>query len=112
MRSFAPLVLLLALGACAAADQPASDVLPGERSASAAARGVVNGVGTPVHAVMKGVGCVATTVIGIPLASLSQITGSPQDQGTQQDVYNTVGRTCGGSYVLGEQPAQELPPSP
>ena len=55
MRSFAPLALLLALGACAAADQPASDVLPGERSASAAAREVVNGVGTPVHAVMKGV---------------------------------------------------------
>ncbi|HEX5794521.1 MAG TPA: hypothetical protein VFY19_01675, partial [Geminicoccaceae bacterium] len=75
------------------------------------ARGVVNGIGTPVHAVMKGVGCVATTVIGIPLASLSQITGSPQDQGTQQDVYNTVGRTCGGSYVLGAPP-DDLPPSP
>ncbi len=101
MRAFAPLAFLLALGACAGADQPASDVLPGERSASASAREVVNGVGTPVHAVIKGVGCVATTVVGIPLASLSQLSGTPQDQGVQQDVYNTVGRTCGGSYVLG-----------
>jgi hypothetical protein len=101
MRAFAPFVLLLALGACAGGDQPASDVLPGERSASASARQFVNGVGTPVHAVMKGVGCVVTTVVGIPLASVSQISGTPQDQGTQQDVYNTVGRTCGGSYELG-----------
>jgi hypothetical protein len=90
MRAFAPFALLLALGACAGGDQPAS-----------AARQFVNGVGTPIHAVMKGVGCVATTVVGIPLASVSQISGTPQDQGVQQDVYNTVGRTCGGSYELG-----------
>jgi hypothetical protein len=111
MRSLAPLALLLALGACAGADQPASDVLPGERSASASARAFVNGVGTPVHAVMKGVGCVATTVVGIPLASVSQIAGTAQDQGVQEDVYKTVGRTCGGSYALGGD-TKPLPPSP
>jgi len=108
MRSFAPLALALALGACAS--NQASEVLPGEQSATATARQVVNGVGTPVHAVIKGVGCVATTVVAVPLASLAQINGEPQDRALQEDAYKTVGRTCGGSYVLGA-PSEDLPPS-
>jgi hypothetical protein len=104
MRSFALLALALALGACASPNQ-ASDVLPGEQSATATARQIVNGVGTPVHAVIKGAGCVATAVVAVPLASLSQVTGEPQGQ---EDAYQTVGRTCGGSYVLGASP-EDLP---
>jgi hypothetical protein len=111
MRSFAPLALALALGACAG--NPASDVLPGEQSATATARQVVNGVGTPVHAVLKGASCVATTVVAVPLASFSQITGEPQAR--QEEAYQAVGRTCGGDYVLGSPserlPASEPPPS-
>ena len=106
MRSFAPLALAVALGACAGNTNQASEVLPGEQSATATARQVVNGVGTPVHAVLKGAGCVATTVVAVPLASLSQITGEPQAR--QEEAYQTVGRTCGGSYVLGT-PAEPLP---
>ena len=106
MRSFAPLALALALGACAS--NQASDVLPGEQSATATARQVVNGVGTPVHAVLKGASCVATTVVAVPLASLAQITGEPQAR--QEEAYQTVGRTCGGDYVLGA-PSESLPPA-
>ncbi len=107
MRSFALLAFGLALSACASHNQ-ASDVLPGEQSATASARQIVNGVGTPVHAVIKGATCVATTVVAVPLASLSQITGDQQDRSLQEDAYKTVGRTCGGSYVLGTPPV-ELP---
>jgi hypothetical protein len=102
MRSLAFLALAAALGACAGSTNQASEVLPGEQSATATARQVVNGVGTPVHAVIKGAGCVATTVVAVPLASLSQITGEPQAQ--QDEAYRAVGRTCGGSYVLGTPP--------
>jgi hypothetical protein len=107
MRALAPFALLLALAACAT-DQPASDVLPGERSATGNARAFVNGVGTPVHAALKGATCVATTVVAIPLASLSQITGDPQSPGAQEEAYQAVGRTCGGSYALGGD-AEQLP---
>jgi hypothetical protein len=71
-------------------------------------RQVMNGVGTPVHAVIKGASCVATTVVGIPLASWAQVAGEPQS--SQEETYQAVGRTCGGSYVLGT-PSVELPPS-
>jgi hypothetical protein len=104
MRSLA--LLALALGACAS--NQASEVLPGEQSATATARQVVNGVGTPVHAVLKGAGCVATTVVAVPLASLAQITGEPQAR--QEEAYQAVGRTCGGDYVLGA-PSESLPPA-
>ena len=81
------------------------------RSISAGgAREVINALGTPVHALVKGASCVATGVVAVPLASAFQITGSPQDRGLQQDTYKTVGRTCGGSYVLGA-PHDDLPPS-
>jgi hypothetical protein len=113
MRTPAPallvLALTLALQACAANDR-ASDVLPGEQSASGGARQVINALGTPVHALVKGVSCVATGAVAVPLASAFQITGHPQDRGLQQDTYKTVGRTCGGSYVLGAP--DDLPPSP
>jgi hypothetical protein len=110
MRS--PALLALALGfavqACAGGDR-ASDVLPGEQSTSGTARQVVNAIGTPVHAVVKGASCVATGAVAIPLASVFQITGQPQDRGLQEDTYNTVGRVCGGSYVLGAPP-KDVPP--
>ena len=107
MRSLALLALAAALGACTANNQ-ASDVLPGEQSATATARQVMNGVGTPVHAVIKGASCVASTVVAVPLASWAQVAGEPQS--SQEEAYKTVGRTCGGSYVLGT-PSVELPPS-
>ena len=97
------LALALALSACATTDR-ASDVLPGEQSATASARQVINTVGTPVHAVVKGASCVATGAVAIPFASIMQVTGQPQDRALQQDAYQTVGRTCGGSYVLGAPP--------
>jgi hypothetical protein len=103
------LALTFALQACAGNDR-ASDVLPGEQSAAGNARQVVNAIGTPVHAVVKGASCVVTGVVAIPLASVLQVTGQPQDRGLQQDTYNTVGRTCGGSYVLGAPP-DDVPPS-
>jgi len=108
MRSFALLALAVALGACAGNTNQASEVLPGEQSATATARQVVNGIGTPVHAVLKGAGCVATTVVAVPLASLAQITGEPQAR--QEEAYQAVGRTCGGDYVLGS-PSEHLPAS-
>jgi hypothetical protein len=107
MRTFALLALAVTLGACAANNQ-ASDVLPGEQSATATARQVMNGVGTPVHAVIKGASCLATTVVAVPLASWAQVAGEPQSR--QEEAYQSVGRTCGGSYVLGA-PSEELPPS-
>jgi hypothetical protein len=105
MRTFALLALALTLGACVSNNQ-ASEVIPGEQSATATARQVINGIGTPVHAVIKGASCVATTVVAVPLASWDQIAGEPQSR--QEEAYQSVGRTCGGSYVLGE-PAHPLP---
>jgi hypothetical protein len=110
MRTPALLILALTLTACAGEQQRASDVLPGEQSSSATARQILNTVGTPVHAVIKGVSCVASGVVAVPLASAFQITGTPQDQGLQNDTYKTVGRVCGGSYVLGTPP-EGAPPS-
>lgn len=106
MRTLTLLALAVALSACVTNNQ-ASDVLPGEHSATATARQVVNGIGTPVHAVMKGASCVATTVVAVPLASWEQITGEPQS--SQEESYQTVGRTCGGSYVLGK--SVDMPPA-
>ena len=106
MRSFAFLALALALGACT--NNQASEVLPDEMSATGAARQFVNGVGTPVHAVIKGASCIGTAAVALPLASLTQITGTPQDRSLREDTYKTVGRTCGGSYVLGTE-ADQVP---
>jgi len=110
MRSPALLAIALtfALQACAGSER-ASDVLPGEQSPAGGARQVVNTIGTPVYAVAKGASCVVTGVVAVPLAGLFQITGQPQDRGLQQDTYNTVGRVCGGSYVLGAPP-DDVPP--
>ncbi len=110
MRLPTPLALALALTVTACANQRASDVLPGEQSATGTARQVLNAVGTPVYAVLKGVSCVATGVVAVPAASAFQITGTPQDRGLQDDTYKTVGRVCGGSYVLGTPP-EGVPPS-
>src|SRR5262245_5932694 len=111
MRFPALLALALALAACASQPQNrASDVLPGEQSTTASARHILNTVGTPVHAVIKGVSCAVVGVAAVPLASAFQITGTPQDHELQDDTYKTVGRTCGGSYELGAPPP-EVPPS-
>ena len=108
MRLPALLTLALALAACA--DERASEVLPGERSATGTARQAINGVGTPVYAVVKGASCVATGVVAIPAATAFQVTGIPQDRGLADDTYKTVGRVCGGSYKLGAPP-EGVPPS-
>lgn len=98
-RHLLPLALILMLGACAAGSGP-SDVLPGEASATGRAKTAIHVVGTPVHAVLKGATCVATGVVGIPVASAAAIA---RDDQLRRDTYGTVGRTCGGSYVLGDQ---------
>jgi hypothetical protein len=109
MRILVLLALALSLAACAS-QQRASDVLPGEQSATGSARQILNAAGTPVFAAIKGVSCVATGVVAVPLASAFQVAGTPQDQGLQDDTYKTVGRVCGGSYKLGAPP-EGLPPS-
>ncbi len=105
-----PALLALALTLTACANERASDVLPGERSATGTARQLINAAGTPVYAVVKGASCVATGVIAIPAATVFQVTGLPQDRGLADDTYRVVGRTCGGSYILGAPP-EDVPPS-
>jgi hypothetical protein len=108
MRFSALLALALSLSACAG--ERASDVLPGESSATGSARQLINAVGTPVYAAVKGASCVATGVIAVPAATAFQVTGNPQDRGLADDTYKTVGRVCGGSYRLGAPP-EGVPPS-
>jgi hypothetical protein len=97
MRRLAFLLCLALIPACAPSNQ-ASDVLPGEQSATGRVRTVVNTVGTPVHAVVKGASCVATTVVAVPLTSVLSVVGEKQ---LQNETYSGVGRICGGSYALG-----------
>jgi hypothetical protein len=101
MRSLIlPCCLALALAACAGENR-ATDVLPGERSSTATAKSVLNTVGTPFYAVGKGVTCVASAVVAVPVAGAAQLLGRPSDQELQQQTYQGVGRTCGGPYRLG-----------
>jgi hypothetical protein len=97
-------VLLCALflvAACASKSDPATEVLPGEESSGATAKRVINTVGTPVHALIKGVACVGGTIVAVPTASALTIAGGTRDKELRRDIYNGVGRTCGGSYTLG-----------
>jgi hypothetical protein len=105
-----PALLALALSLAACASERASEVLPGEASATGIARQAINTVGTPVYAVVKGASCVATGVVAIPAATAFQVTGIPQDRQFADDTYNNVGRVCGGSYRLGAPP-EGVPPS-
>lgn len=93
----APLLCLALISACAPTNK-ASDVLPGEQSATGRVRTVVNTVGTPVHATLKGASCVAGTVVAVPLTSVLSVVGEEQ---MKSDTYKKVGRVCGGSYALG-----------
>ncbi|MGH6916706.1 MAG: hypothetical protein ACREJ0_03280 [Geminicoccaceae bacterium] len=97
MRRLAFLLCLALLPACAPTNQ-ASDVLPGEQSATSRVRTIVNTAGTPVHAVLKGASCVAGTVVAVPVASVLAVVGEEQ---LQKETYSGVGRICGGSYALG-----------
>lgn len=99
----ASVLLVLALSLAACANDRASDVLPGEQSAHATAKQVINTLGTPVHAVMKGASCIATAAVAVPVGSAAQIMGHPHDLDLQRQTYKSVGRTCGGSYVLGDR---------
>lgn len=87
------LLLLLACGSCSS---------PGE-SSSATARKAINTVGTPVYAVGKGIWCAVSAVAGVPVASVAQVSGIPQEGEIRRDVYRTVGKACGGSYKLGSE---------
>ena len=91
--------LALALCGCTASSGP-TDVLPGEASATGRAKTALNVVGTPLHAVLKGATCVATGVVGVPVASAAAIV---EDDRLRRDTYATVGRVCGGSYMLGAE---------
>lgn len=92
---------LLLVAGCASNSQPASDVLPGEEAAGATAKRVIDTVGTPFYALFKGAGCVGGTIVAVPAASVFAVTGSAGDKALRRDVYDGVGRTCGGSYRLG-----------
>jgi hypothetical protein len=105
-----PALLALALTLAACANERASEVLPGEASATGIARQVINVVGTPVYAVVKGTSCVATGALAIPFATAFQATGQPQDRALADETYTTTGRVCGGSYILGAPP-EGVPPS-
>lgn len=95
------LALGLALTACAGnGGDRASDVLPGEQSRYAKTKSVVNAVGTPVHAVVKGASCVVVFALALPTQSAAQIHGMEADRDVQRQVNEGVGRTCGGSYAL------------
>jgi hypothetical protein len=95
------LALGLALTACASnGGDRASDVLPGEQSRYAKTKQVVNAVGTPVHAVVKGASCVVVFVLALPVESAAQIHGMEADQAVQRNVNEGGARTCGGSYAL------------
>jgi hypothetical protein len=96
--SFLLLCLAVIATGCAGSGGP-DDVLPSEASATGRAKSAVDVVGTPVHVAVKGVACVATTVVAFPVASVATI--SDDDQ-LRRDTYRTVGETCGGSWVLGE----------
>ncbi len=95
--------LALAFAGCAAREQPATDVLPGEHSSTATAKSVLNTVGTPFFAVGKGVACVATAVVAVPTVGAAQILDRPADHELQRQAYRGVGKTCGGSYRLGNR---------
>ena len=97
MRRLLCSLCLLLLPACAPTTQ-ASDVLPGEQSATGRVRTIVNTAGTPVHATLKGASCVAGTVVAVPLTSVLSVVGDKQ---LQSETYSGVGRICGGSYALG-----------
>jgi hypothetical protein len=92
------LCLALAATGCAGSGGP-DDVLPGEASATGRAKSAVNVVGTPVHVALKGAACVATTVVALPVTSAAAITDDDQ---LRRDTYRTVGETCGGSWILGQ----------
>ena len=96
-RLLRSLCLAALLPACAPTNQ-ASDVLPGEQSATGRVRTIVNAAGTPVHATLKGASCVAGTVVAVPLTSVLSVVG---DEQLQSETYKGVGRICGGSYALG-----------
>jgi hypothetical protein len=89
--------LAVIVAGCAGSGGP-DDVLPGEASATGRAKSAVNVIGTPVHVVVKGAACVATSVVALPVASVATIT---DDRQLRQDTDRTVGETCGGSWVLG-----------
>jgi len=93
-RSLA-LALLLGVAGCAGAD---------EGAAAAAARRFVETAGTPLYAVAKGAACVVAAAGSLPAAALANAAPilEPQDKAELNvGIYRTVGRTCGGSYVLG-----------
>lgn len=94
------LAALLAVSACAQTE-PATEVLPGEESSGATAKRIVNAVGTPFHALIKGTACVVSGAAAVPAASALSIRNDTYDKALKRDIYTGVGRTCGGSYVLG-----------
>ncbi len=100
------LALVLATAACAHDDSvsPRAGV-PTARphsgsSATATARNVIDVVGTPVHAVFKGAGCVATGAVAVPVVAAAGAASPPDEMDLRRRMYRTVGKTCGGSYVL------------
>ncbi len=106
-----PWLLLLAalLPACSAGHPPPTAQpdryawTPQERIAEDTGNDVVNVIGTPFFALVKGVGCVASVVVATPVA-IGLGLGQRDDRALiRADLDKGVGANCGGSYVLGSQ---------
>lgn len=101
------LLLAAVLPACSAGPPPPTAYpdryawSPQERVAEDTGNDVINVIGTPFYALVKGVGCVASVVVATPVA-IGLGLGQREDRALiRADLDKGVGANCGGSYVLG-----------
>lgn len=60
-------------------------------------------IGTPVFAVLKGVGCLATVLVAAPGASALALTDRHDRAARTRELERGVAHTCGGRWTLGER---------
>lgn len=68
---------------------------------SAAGGEAVAVIGTPFYAVFKAVSCVATAAMAAPGAAALGLSETPHKEEWREDMNYSVGKNCGGSYILG-----------
>ena len=106
-RQLTAVGLVLMVGACAAGKEPAP-LQPNratwsytEQRSHAVGVDVINVIGTPFYALAKGVTCVLTTAVAVPVAIGLGLTERPDRASARSELDRGVGANCGGSYVLG-----------